>query len=76
MWVVHHLEIIGEAVRSLSEELRSSTDEVNWRAIIATRNVLLHSYFEIDLGKVWAVVDRDLPHLRTAVMGILARSED
>jgi uncharacterized protein with HEPN domain len=66
-WVVHHLEIIGEATRSLPEELRARYPAVPWRQIIRMRNVLIHAYFGIDLEWVWSVVEDDLPPLRREI---------
>ncbi len=41
-WVVHHIQIIGEAVRKLSDKVRSEHDDIPWAAIIAMRNILVH----------------------------------
>ena len=71
-WVVHHLQIIGEAVRGLSEEIRSAHPEVPWAQIAAMRNILVHDYFGIDLEEVWAAVARDVPALKAKVAAILS----
>jgi uncharacterized protein with HEPN domain len=63
-WVVHHLEIMGEAASKLSQEVRETCPEIPWSQIIAMRNVLAHEYFGIDPVEVWQVVDRDLPVLK------------
>jgi uncharacterized protein with HEPN domain len=63
-WVVHHLEIIGEAASRLGGEIRSLHPEVSWARIVAMRNVLAHEYFGIDLEEVWQVVERDLDELK------------
>ena len=69
--MVHHLQIIGEAVRSLSETLRQSNPEVPWAQIRAMRNILVHEYFDVDLEEVWVTVERDLPRLKGTVQHIL-----
>jgi len=71
VWVVHHLEIVGEACRGLSDELRSRYPEVPWSAIIGMRNILVHDYFGLNLDEVWAAVERDVPKLRQQVLAIL-----
>lgn len=71
VWIVRHLEIVGEAVRSLTVELRGRHPEVPWRELAALRNVLAHEYFEIDLPEVWAAVEDELPRLRASVAAIL-----
>lgn len=70
-WVVHHIQIIGEAARRLSEEIRSEHDEVPWPAIIAMRNILVHDYFSVDIDEVWSTIERDLPPLKVEVSSIL-----
>jgi uncharacterized protein with HEPN domain len=71
-WIVHHLQIIGEAVRGLSEEIRSAHPDVPWSQIAAMRNILVHDYFGIDLEEVWAAVARDVPTLKAKVVTILS----
>ena len=41
-WMISHLQIIGEACRALSEDLRGQYPEVPWRAIMGMRNILVH----------------------------------
>ena len=49
VWVVHHLQIIGEAARSISQALRVAHPEIPWASVIAMRNLLVHEYFGIDI---------------------------
>ncbi len=70
-WVVYHLQIIGEAARSLSVSLRDAHPEVPWPQIIGMRNILAHRYFGIDVDIVWSAVERDLPELKRQVEAIL-----
>jgi uncharacterized protein with HEPN domain len=76
VWMVHHLQIIGEAVRGLSEALRESHRMVPWAQIGAMRNILVHEYFDVDLDEVWATVQRDLPALKSGVQQILDQLAD
>jgi uncharacterized protein with HEPN domain len=66
-WIVHHIQIIGEAARGLSSDFRDQHPEVPWPQIVAMRNILVHAYFGIDLALVWSVVQKDLPLLRAQV---------
>lgn len=66
-WVVHHLEIIGEAAKGLSEPYRAARPEVPWNAVARMRDRLIHGYWDIDLDAVWQVVERDLDALEAAV---------
>jgi uncharacterized protein with HEPN domain len=71
IWVLRHLQLIGEAARRLSEEVRTQHPEIPWAAIIALRNFLVHDYFAVNLDIVWQVVDRDIPALRSQVEAAL-----
>ncbi|MEN6611233.1 MAG: HepT-like ribonuclease domain-containing protein [Methanoregulaceae archaeon] len=63
VWVIHHLEILGEAARGISPEFRKGHPDITWSDIIGMRNVLVHHYFGIDRDAVWKVVEHDLPIL-------------
>jgi len=51
-WVVHHIEIIGEACRSLPDEFQARHTNVPWADIIGMRNILIHHYFGYRRGLV------------------------
>lgn len=61
--VLYRINVIGEAARRLSEDIRSQHPEVPWRDIIAMRNRVVHDYESVDPAKVWAVIERDIPEL-------------
>lgn len=71
VWVVHHLQIIGEAANSLSQKMVNQHSRVPWSQIIAFRNILVHEYFRVDLKAVWKIIERDLPALKNQVEDIL-----
>jgi len=72
VWVIHNLEILGEAARGVSEDLRRRRPDVLWREVVAMRNVLAHGYFGIDVERVWATVEKDLPTLKEQIRAIIA----
>ncbi len=74
-WFLRHLQIIGEAARALPVEVRTVAPEIPWPKIIGMRNVLVHGYFDIDTDIVWQAVTSDVPSLKTAILGLLARVE-
>jgi uncharacterized protein with HEPN domain len=76
VWFLRHLQIIGEAVRGLPEEIRNLAPDIPWRKIIGMRNILVHSYFAIDLDVVWDAVQQDIPLLKPAVEALLRKLEE
>lgn len=75
VWVVYHLQLIGEAARGLGQPFRTAHPEIPWAEIVAMRNILVHDYSRIDQDEVWATVERDLPRLKQAVQAILDAAE-
>jgi uncharacterized protein with HEPN domain len=71
---IRQLEVIGEATKKLSDELRSKHNEVPWRRIAGMRDVLIHDYMGVDLNAVWAVTQKDLPELKHKIEVMLAHS--
>jgi uncharacterized protein with HEPN domain len=74
--VIRNLEIIGEAVKRLSDSTRQQAPEVPWQQIAGMRDVLIHNYFGVRLDRVWQVVERDLPELEQAVSRLLTTREN
>lgn len=66
VWVVHHLQVIGEAANGLTQQSRDSHAVVPWRSVVGMRHVLVHGYFEIDLELVWSVVETGLDSILAA----------
>jgi uncharacterized protein with HEPN domain len=73
VWVVHHLQIIGEAASKISESLREKHPEVAWGGMIGMRHVLVHGYFETNTNIVWKAVERDLPILKPQIEEMLKK---
>ena len=68
--VLRWIEIIGEAARGLTDQVRDDHPDVPWREIIGMRNRVTHGYFDIDRDVVWNTVTRDLPELEAAIRRI------
>jgi uncharacterized protein with HEPN domain len=66
-WILHHLQVIGEATSHLGGEFRSQYPDIPWAPIVAMRNILVHEYFGIDLDEIWLVVENDLPRLKRSL---------
>jgi uncharacterized protein with HEPN domain len=70
VWVVRHLQIIGEAASRISVNTQMRFPEVPWGKMIGMRHVLVHGYFEIDLEIVWSVIEKDLPSLKEQIKSV------
>lgn len=69
--VIRQMEIIGEAVKSLPEELRQEQPQIPWRQIAGFRDVLIHSYFGVDDSVVWDAARNRIPELKQACENLL-----
>lgn len=69
--VLRNFEIIGEAAKRLDDVYRDNHPEIPWRAIAGLRDVLIHQYEEVDITKVWAIVEKDLPGLKQSIADLL-----
>ncbi len=70
-WILHHIQILGEAVARLSDEFQEQHPDIPWFKIVGMRNILVHDYFKIDVNAVWSVVENDLPTLYDQIKRIL-----
>ena len=61
--VMREFQVIGEAVRLVTEETKRKYAELQWRKIAGMRNRLVHEYFYIQLGIVWQTILDNLPTL-------------
>lgn len=69
--VLRNLQTLAESTQHLSGTLKQTRPNVDWRGIAAFRNVAVHGYLGIDLKQVWAIIERDLPELKTEIEAIL-----
>ncbi len=70
--VIRNFEVIGEAVKRISPELRQNYLEIPWRRMAGFRDVLIHEYAGINLDEVWNVVEQNLPSLKLKIFQILS----
>ncbi len=73
--VIRQLEIIGEASRLISDDLKNKYTAIPWRIMSDMRNVLIHEYFGVDLAAVWDTVKNDIPRLKHDINEIIKSEE-
>ena len=71
--VVRNYQVIGEAVKDLSDELRSKTPDVDWREASRFRDKVIHHYLDIDFQIVWNAVEKTLEPFREKVYDVHQR---
>jgi uncharacterized protein with HEPN domain len=69
--VLRNLHTLSESTQRLSGPLKTTHPEVDWRGIAGFRNILVHDYLGVNLVRVWEVVKRNLPHLKTKIQDIM-----
>lgn len=70
---VRSLEIIGEAAGLLPDDLKHGQSQIDWRAMSAMRNRLIHGYFGVDYEIVWDVVVGKIAELQAATLMMLEK---
>jgi uncharacterized protein with HEPN domain len=69
--VIRQLQILGEAVKRLSQELRVLYPDIPWREVAGMRDKLVHDYFGVDVQFVWVTATKDVPALKPKIERVL-----
>ncbi|QUH26148.1 DUF86 domain-containing protein [Serpentinicella alkaliphila] len=69
--VIRNLEIIGEATKRISKELRLKEYDIPWKEMAGLRDVLIHDYFGVDLDILWNVVRKELPRIHILIQSLI-----
>jgi uncharacterized protein with HEPN domain len=69
--VVRQLEIIGEATKRVSDEVRASSPDIPWRQMAGMRDILIHAYDHVNLDQVWYATQTSIPDLITKMQDLL-----
>lgn len=69
--VLHNLQIIGEAAKQIPSEVRALAPETEWRKIAGLRDIIAHSYFQVEPEIVWDIVCHKIIPLRESVSRLL-----
>ena len=69
--IARSLEILGEAAKRVSTQTKERHPEIPWKRVAGLRDRLIHDYGNVDLHRVWAIVEDDLPPLARQLTEIL-----
>ena len=73
--VIRQIEIIGEATKRLSKEIRGRHSEIPWKDMTGMRDKLIHDYFGVNIDAVWDTVERDIPTVKNKLKEIIEKEE-
>jgi len=69
--IIRNLEVIGEAVVNISDDLKQNYPDIAWKEIRGMRNIVTHQYFGVELSEIWSTVVRDIPVLKNQIQQIM-----
>lgn len=71
--LMYDIMIIGEASKSVPEELKTTYADIPWKNISGTRDKLVHDYFDIDVDIIWNIINHELPKLKNAILDYISK---
>jgi len=69
--VIRCIEVIGEATKNISDDIRIRYPLIPWRDMAGMRDKIIHSYFVVDFENVWLVVKEEIPRLKPMIQKVL-----
>jgi len=64
---IRSLEVMGEAVKNISDDFKKEYSEIEWRKIAGLRDKLIHHYFGVDWDIVWNVIQNKIPEIKESL---------
>ena len=73
--VIRKFEIVGEATKRLSDELKEEHPEIPWKRMAGMRDRLIHAYFGVDYKLVWEAIKAEVPSMKLKLQEVLTELE-
>jgi len=68
--VIRRIEVIGEAVKNIPDDVKQRYPDIPWREIAGMRDILIHEYFGVDLELIWKVAKEDVFELKKKMLKV------
>ena len=69
--VLRNLEVIGEAAKNISKDIKTEYAGIPWKRIVGLRNIVIHEYFGVDMENIWKIITDNLPQIKPAFIELL-----
>lgn len=69
--VIRRLEIIGEAVKNIPQDIKVKYSDIPWKEIAGTRDIITHEYFGVNLARIWKTIKEDILPFKKQIEKIL-----
>jgi uncharacterized protein with HEPN domain len=69
--VIRKFEIIGEATKNISQEIKDKYNSIPWKEMAGMRDKLIHFYFGINCNLIWRTIKENIPYLKSQIKKIL-----
>ena len=69
--VIRSLEIIGEATKKISADLKYNWNSISWKNMAGMRDRLIHDYMGVNYSIVWDVVKNKIPELQDQIESVI-----
>ena len=73
--VIRQIEIIGEATKNLSGNIKEKHPKIPWADIAGMRDKLIHHYFGVNIEAVWSTIEKDMPFLKEQIHKLIANPD-
>jgi len=71
--VIRQIEIIGEAAKRVSDEIREKHLDIPWKDMAGMRDKLIHDYLGVDMDSLWDTVENDIPTVKSKLKDLIEK---